>query len=974
MTFSNEIENGTTLPSLRVYSTKFSMSTSNIFGSLPGMTASANFDDGSKILDLDLTNKIICIDGDWTNRKSLSNQNLITLKIGNIVKSVKFKKIFGIVLNGEPATRILLADETDVSDLFDFVGATGTPGATGTSFLNPYPQNDFAYNDLSSNFTLVKEIQDYSADLFSATFAWNNSQEVSRNVFRWRALPTMSQSTQISYDLVSGGTYSRLPSPGLSSSWGYGEEISLLGNIVEVDVLDGGSFLGNYPTLSVDFPGASGASFSVSLTNPYGNPVVYSMGSFVSPSGLDLDSSSNVYVSDSAQSFVEKISFPGGSFSYGGFGYSTPSSINVDLLGNVYVSDLGNDKIYKLTGGIGGSQSEIVSSSVSPSSVTSDSNGFVYFSDIGDGTVKRVSSMGGTVSVIASGFINPVSVNSDAAGNVYVADVRDGVNGAVYKIPAIGGTYSLIGHGFSSLNSITVDILGNVYVCYSTNKIGVMDARLGYPLFTVNSGDYRPKGISVDQNLNLFIIDMVDNTVKELPFNPVRSIASVDVISGGLGYNDQPTFSLSDVSLIGEPKFNALMTIGSVTQLARGYDYFEQHPIVNLTGGSGAGGSILTSNSVKSGGSVDYVTVIDPGTGLTEGSQLIFSEAGPTDSGASGFVHTKRGVIQQAVITDSGLGYASVPSVSTNLNEFVTVGGGFFGAYGIAVDSSNNIYVADFGSNFIEVIPGNGEAPFAFDSITEAVGIFAEKSGNLLVTGSGNGTIMRFSPKGELLETLLTSLSFPTGIAVDSKGNIYVADYGSGKIIVIPINGQKPYNVGYNFTNPLGICFDSNDNLYIADADSTYIVKISSDGAVTQVGSNLIAPFGVAVDDFGNVFVVDSSLPDLIMIRSSDGVQMSIGVTGSSSGLLGVALNGLNNVLIMVESTQSLVEYQRPSVLEANVSLFSDWNYVEVDPSNPTCTINDLNKYLEYEWQVYSAETKRENFTNFSASQTFKFS
>jgi hypothetical protein len=59
--------------------------------------------------------------------------------------------------------------------------------------------------------------------------------------------------------------------------------------------------------------------------------------------------------------------------------------------------------------------------------------------------------------------------------------------------------------------------------------------------------------------------------------------------------------------------------------------------------------------------------------------------------------------------------------------------------------------------------------------------------------------------------------------------------------------------------------------------------------------------------------------------------------------------------------------------LLATVSLYDDWNYVNIDPSVSTYTLSGLDKYAEYEWQLYSSTHKKENLNSFSPSLKFKF-
>jgi hypothetical protein len=265
MIFKNDIENGTVDPSLPDYAVKYSISTSDVYDTVPGSVTYQNFDEGVQILRIDLSALTIYIEKDWTNRKSLSNQNKIILKKGNITKTFKFSKVYPFTINSLPATRVILTSDATSQDLFDFIGATGAPGATGLGYLSLQPQNDYAYNDLSSDFQTQRRILNYETDEFSVDFSWKNAFNVKYNQLRWRSTPILNRVTRVYYYVVDSGEYTSLPNAFVNSSWGAGETINLSGSVKRIEVLDGGQFDGT-PAIIATYSGASGASFSVGMT------------------------------------------------------------------------------------------------------------------------------------------------------------------------------------------------------------------------------------------------------------------------------------------------------------------------------------------------------------------------------------------------------------------------------------------------------------------------------------------------------------------------------------------------------------------------------------------------------------------------------------------------------------------------------------------------------------------------------------
>ena len=265
MIFKKEIENGTVNPALPDYAVKYSISTSDIYDTIPGSVTYQNFDEGAQILSIDLSSLSVYIEKDWTNRKSLANQNSIIVKKGNIVRKFNFTKIFPATVNSQPATRIILSTSTTAQDLFDFIGTTGALSASGTAFLGLYPQNDYSYNDLSYDFEIQKNVESHEMEEFYVDFSWKNNYNVNKNTLRWRTVPTLVRTTDVLYSIIDGGEYTKLPNAFVNSPYGAGETVELSGSVKNITVIDGGLFDGT-PYLVAIYPGGSGATFSVGMS------------------------------------------------------------------------------------------------------------------------------------------------------------------------------------------------------------------------------------------------------------------------------------------------------------------------------------------------------------------------------------------------------------------------------------------------------------------------------------------------------------------------------------------------------------------------------------------------------------------------------------------------------------------------------------------------------------------------------------
>ncbi|PTX94320.1 immunoglobulin domain-containing protein [Opitutus sp. ER46] len=195
---------------------------------------------------------------------------------------------------------------------------------------------------------------------------------------------------------------------------------------------------------------------------------------FYVPTGAAADASGNVYVADSAKNTIRKVTpagvvttFAGSASSFGkvdGTGtdarFNGPRGIAIDSAGNLYVTDTGNHTIRKITaagvvttiagsGGVSGTADGVGTAARfnAPTGIAVDGSGNLYVADKNNHAIRKITS-DGTVSTIAgtkgtSGttdgtgtnalFLEPSGIAVDAAGSVvYIADtgnhtIRKGV-------------------------------------------------------------------------------------------------------------------------------------------------------------------------------------------------------------------------------------------------------------------------------------------------------------------------------------------------------------------------------------------------------------------------------------------------------------------------------------------------------------------------------------------------------------------
>ncbi|MEU2339849.1 RICIN domain-containing protein [Streptomyces sp. NPDC013172] len=185
------------------------------------------------------------------------------------------------------------------------------------------------------------------------------------------------------------------------------------------------------------------------------------------------------------------------------------------------------------------------------------------------------------------------------------------------------------------------------------------------------------------------------------------------------------------------------------------------------------------------------------------------------------------------------------------------------GPYGVAVDSSGTLYIAEYNNRRVRKIA----------------------TGGTISTVAGTGTA---GSDGDGGPAVLAKLNRPCAVAVGRAGDLYIADAGNhrvrriaadGKISTVAGTGTKGFSgddgpgTSAKLDSPYGVAIDGVGTLYIVGFNNHRVRKVTADGQISTLAgtgtagcdgdggpaalAQLNNPLGLAVDRVGTLYIAD---------------------------------------------------------------------------------------------------------------------
>jgi sugar lactone lactonase YvrE len=447
-------------------------------------------------------------------------------------------------------------------------------------------------------------------------------------------------------------------------------------------------------------------------------PVLFGSGYSTNVVGVAVDSLGNLYVADGGNSVIYEIPYetngstsalnPSDQFVVA-TGVTLENPVAPDLLGNLYFANDGAS-VYKLSLGSANFGAAAVNSSLTatadvvfnaaetPASFTFSSNG--AFISTG-GTCAAGSYTAGESCTINAKFTPTqpgVSVSgitlADASNNVLATAYLSGI-GLGAGITLDTGAVTSFGSGFSSPQSIAVTSAGGYYIADSGADAVLYFATPTSSPVSIGTGLKNPLGVAVDGAGNVIIADTGNNRIVEVP-----------VINGVLTNADQVTIISSTATISG----TALKAPAGVTIDGQGNLYIADtgnNRIVYLP--YNGSWNVANASIVGSGYTAPLATAVDPSGNLyvaDSGSGQIYKLPQPFGSGVQELVavgyNNPSAMATDAsgslFVVDQGANTVlRIPNISGALspNAAIEVGFGVAAPYGVAVDTTGNLWVTD---------------------------------------------------------------------------------------------------------------------------------------------------------------------------------------------------------------------------------------------------------------------------------------
>ena len=525
---------------------------------------------------------------------------------------------------------------------------------------------------------------------------------------------------------------------------------------------------------------------------------------FTFPAGVALDGSGNLFIADTGNSRIRRVdavtgviaTIAGRRLGYGGdegpaiaADLNAPRGLALDAAGNLYVADSTNHRIRKITvagfittvagngqADFSGDNGPATAAALnSPRALAVDSSGNLWIADTFNGRIRWVDAAGviRTIDAGTLGFPRGIAVGVD--GDVFVSDTG---NHRILRVNSAGSVSTVAGAGTPG---------------FSGDRGSPTEAFLN-----------EPYGLSVDGAGILVIADRGNNRIRRIAEGGERRLTPIGVSLGPkvittIAGNGQLDFIGDE----GPATAARLRSPSAVVSDASGNLFVADSANHRIRRVDRAAGTISTvAGTGRAGFAGDG--------GLAAEALINFPQGLAIDGAGAIYIadtenHRIRRIDPVGVIrTFAGTGVAGYSGANGRAESAL-----LSHPTGIAIDRQGNVYIADTGNHrirrvaaetgLITTVAGNGGTNFSSDerpatevSLNSPRSVAVDSSGNLYIADSGDDQIRRVDFRTQIIQriagtgertfygdggpALAAALNFPLSVAIDRAGAVLILD------------------------------------------------------------------------------------------------------------------------------------------------------------------------------------------------------
>ena len=250
------------------------------------------------------------------------------------------------------------------------------------------------------------------------------------------------------------------------------------------------------------------------------------------------------------------------------------------------------------------------------------------------------------------------------------------------------------------------------------------------------------------------------------------------------------------------------------------------------------------------------------------------------------------------------------------------------------------------------------------------VALAVDNSDNIWIANLGEGNVEMLNNQGvPAFSPYTAGVSMPAGLAIDTQGNAWVADAGNSTVFAVCSGGGGQCSNTYNNTNacnnsspcginqPMWLAFDGSGNLWVVNNGTPSLSELFNVGNGTNnngsfaiyTPSSVVNPEFVALDLSGNAWVADygsgKSGVDAVEALGAHGVAMAKATGNALSDPEDIAIDRSGNIWVGSKDDAKLTEYNSSGAVQSPSGGYggggmSDPTVVAVDGANRIWTVN----------------------------------